>query len=60
VLAELDRYLPERFVLTDDARAAMPITATLPLDDPDAALRALAQTSQLSVRHIPRVAYVMR
>jgi ferric-dicitrate binding protein FerR (iron transport regulator) len=38
----------------------MPITATLPLDDPDAALRALAQTSQLSLRHIPRIAYVMR
>jgi transmembrane sensor len=60
VLAELDRYLPERIVLADDTHAAMPITATLPLDDPDAALRALAQTSQLSVRHIPRVAYVMR
>jgi len=60
VLAELDRYLPERIVLADDSRAAMPITATLPLDDPAAALRALAQTSQLSLRHIPRVAYVMR
>ncbi len=60
VLAELDRYLPERIVLTDNSRAAMPITATLPLDDPAAALRALAQTSQLSLRHIPRVAYVMR
>ncbi|HSX62404.1 MAG TPA: FecR domain-containing protein [Tahibacter sp.] len=60
VLAELDRYLPERIVLADDAHAAMPITATLPLDDPAAALRALAQTSQLSLRHIPRVAYVMR
>lgn len=60
VLAELDRYLPERIVLADDSHAAMPITATLPLDDPAAALRALAQTSQLSLRHIPRVAYVMR
>lgn len=60
VLAELDRYLPERIVLADDTHAAMPITATLPLDDPAAALRALAQTSQLSLRHIPRVAYVMR
>lgn len=60
VLAELDRYLPERIVLADDSRAAMPITATLPLDDPAAALRALAQTSQLSLRHIPRVAYVMQ
>lgn len=60
VLAELDRYLPERIVLADDTHAATPITATLPLDDPAAALRALAQTSQLSLRHIPRVAYVMR
>lgn len=60
VLAELDRYLPERIVLADDAQAAMPITATLPLDDPAAALRALAQTTQLSLRHIPRVAYIMR
>lgn len=60
VLAELDRYLPERIVLADDSHAAMPITATLPLDDPAAALRALAQTSQLSLRHIPRVAYVMQ
>ncbi|WP_257388864.1 FecR family protein [Tahibacter caeni] len=60
VLAELDRYLPERVILADEAHAAMPITATLPLDDPAAALRALAQTSQLSLRHIPRIAYVMR
>jgi len=60
VLAELDRYLPERIILADETHAAMPITATLPLDDPDAALRALAQTSQLSLRHIPRIAYVMR
>lgn len=60
VLAELDRYLPERIVLADDAQANLPITATLPLDDPAAALRALAQTSQLSLRHIPRVAYIMR
>ncbi|MBL8299274.1 MAG: FecR domain-containing protein [Rhodanobacteraceae bacterium] len=60
VLAELDRYLPERIVLTDSARANLPITATLPLDNPAAALHTLAQTSQLSVRHIPRVAYIMR
>lgn len=60
VLAELDRYLPERVVLSDRSRADLPITATLPLDDPAAALRALAQSSQLSLRHIPRVAYIMR
>jgi len=60
VLAELDRYLPERIILADETHAAMPITATLPLDDPAAALRALAQTSQLNLRHIPRIAYVMR
>jgi transmembrane sensor len=60
VLAELDRYLPERIVLANDAQANLPITATLPLDDPAAALRALAQTSQLNLRHIPRVAYIMR
>lgn len=60
VLAELDRYLPERIVLLDAAHAQMPITATLPLADPDAALRVLAQTSQLSLRHVPRVAYVVQ
>lgn len=60
VLAELDRYLPERVLLADASSADLPITATLPLDDPAAALRALAQTSQLTLRHIPRVAYVMR
>ncbi|MDC8011183.1 FecR family protein [Tahibacter soli] len=60
VLAELDRYLPERIVLLDTAHAQMPITATLPLADPDAALRVLAQTSQLSLRHLPRVAYVVQ
>ncbi len=60
VLAELDRYLPERIVLLDEAHAQMPITATLPLSDPDAALRVLAQTSQLTLRHVPRVAYVVQ
>lgn len=60
VLAQLDRYLPERVVLSNAARGDMPITATLPLDDPQAALRVVAQTSQLSLRHIPRVAYILR
>lgn len=60
VLAELDRYLPERVVLLDAEHARMPITATLPLADPDAALRVLAQTSQLTLRHVPRVAYVVQ
>lgn len=60
VLAELDRYLPERVVLSNDSQADMPITATLPLDDPQAALRVVAQTSQLNLRHIPRVAYILR
>ena len=60
VLAKLDRYLPERVVLSNDVRGDMPITATLPLDDPQAALRVVAQTSQLNLRHIPRVAYILR
>ena len=60
VLAELDRYVPERVVLLDAERAQMPITATLPLADPDAALRVLAQTSQLTLRRVPRVAYVVQ
>jgi len=60
VLAELDRYLPERVVLLDASHAQLPITATLPLSDPDAALRVLAQTSQLTLRRVPGVAYVVQ
>lgn len=60
VLAELDRYLPERIILSNDAQANRLITASLPLDDPAAALHVLAQTAQLKLRHLPRVAYIMR
>lgn len=60
VLGELDRYLPERIVLLDSAHARMPITATLPLTDPDAALRVLVQTSNLTLRRLPGVAYVIQ
>jgi transmembrane sensor len=60
VVAEIARYLPERVVFHATKHAATPITATFPLDQPDAALRAVARTNGLAVRHIPGLLYVVQ
>ncbi|HET7064109.1 MAG TPA: FecR domain-containing protein, partial [Rudaea sp.] len=60
VVAEIARYLPEHVVVRATKHAATPITATFPVDQPDAALRALATTNGLTVRHIAGVLYLVQ
>ncbi|HSE11127.1 MAG TPA: FecR domain-containing protein [Rudaea sp.] len=60
VVAEIARYLPEHVVVRATKHAATPITATFPVDQPDAALRAVARTNGLAVRHIPGVLYLVQ
>jgi transmembrane sensor len=52
-LARLDRYLPQRVVLLDDARAAEPVSAVFPLADAALAVDALARSHGLRVRRLP-------
>lgn len=60
VLRELDRYLPERIVLRAPAAATAPVTATFPIDQPAAALDAIARAQQLEVRHVPGMVYIVQ
>ena len=60
VIAEIARYLPEHVVVRATKHAATPITATFPVDQPEAALRAVARTNGLAVRHIPGVLYLVQ
>ncbi|MCE3003737.1 MAG: FecR domain-containing protein [Xanthomonadaceae bacterium] len=52
-LARLDRYLPQRVVLLDDARATEPVSAVFPLADAALAVDALARSHGLRVRRLP-------
>jgi len=61
VVAEIARYLPEHVAFRAGARAGgTPVTATFPLEHPDAALRSLATTHGLAVRHVPNLLYVIQ
>ena len=60
VVAEIARYLPEHVVFRATSRADMPVTATFPLDHPDAALRAVAASHELTLRHVPNLLYVIQ
>ena len=60
VVAEIARYLPEHVVFRANAHASSPITATFPIDHPDAALRAVAKASGLTLRHVPGLLYVIQ
>lgn len=60
VVAEIARYLPEHVVVRATKHVAAPITATFPVDQPEAALRAVARTNGLAVRHIPGVLYLVQ
>jgi transmembrane sensor len=51
--ARLDRYLPQRVVLLDEAHAADPVSAVFPLADAALALDALARSHELRVRRLP-------
>jgi transmembrane sensor len=51
--ARLDRYLPQRVLLLDDARAGDPVSAVFPLADAALAVDALARSHDLRVRRLP-------
>jgi len=60
VVAEIARYLPEHVVFRASTHANVPVTATFPIDKPDAALLALAKTHGLTLRHLPNLLYVVQ
>lgn len=60
VIADIARYLPEHVVFRATAHASTPVTATFPIDHPDAALLALAKTNGLTVRHVSNLLYVIQ
>jgi transmembrane sensor len=60
VVDEIARYLPEHVVFRASSHAATPVTATFPLDHPEAALRAVATTHGLTLRHMPNLLYVVQ
>lgn len=60
VVAELARYLPEHVVFRATNHATTPVTATFPIEHPEAALQAIAKTNGLSIRHVPNVLYVVQ
>ena len=49
----LDRYLPQRVLLLDAARANAPVSAVFPLADAALAIDALARSHALRVRRLP-------
>ena len=57
VVAEIGRYLPEHVSFRATGHADTPVTATFPIDRPDAALGAVAKTNGLTLRHVPNVLY---
>jgi transmembrane sensor len=59
-VAEIARYLPERVVFRAAKHAAAPITATFPVDQPDAALLAVARTNGLTIRHAQGLLYLVQ
>jgi transmembrane sensor len=61
VVAEIARYLPEHVTFRASRQAAItPVTATFPLDHPDAALTAVAATNGLTIRHVSNLLYVVQ
>jgi len=60
-VAEIARYLPEHVTLrVSEHAAATSITATFPIDKPEAALLAVARTNGLTVKHVPNLLYVVQ
>ena len=52
VVAEIGRYRPGRIVITSEKLADWVVSGSLPLDDPDAALRSLQATVGFSMTSI--------
>ncbi|MNN67488.1 hypothetical protein D3C81_1831250 [compost metagenome] len=53
MLAELERYLPERVLLTDDALRQHKVSGVFDLDDPDALLKTLERLQPVTVARLP-------
>ncbi|MCY1435382.1 Protein FecR [compost metagenome] len=53
VLAELERYLPESILLTDDALRAHKVSGVFDLDDPAALLKTLERLQPVTVTRLP-------
>jgi len=59
VVVEIARYLPEHVTFRAAKHAATPVTATFPIDTPEAALLSVAKTSGLTLRRVPDLLYVI-
>lgn len=60
VVAEIARYVPEHVVFRAGKHADTPVTATFPIDHPEAALLAVAATNGLAIRHVTNLVYVVQ
>jgi transmembrane sensor len=61
VVAEIARYVPEHVVFRASKQAAAtPVTATFPIEHPEAALVAVARTHGLALRHVSNLLYVIQ
>lgn len=61
VVAEIARYVPEHVMFRASTRAAAtPVTATFPIEHPEAALAAVAKTNGLTLRHVSSLLYVVQ
>ncbi len=58
-LSDLERYVPERIVLTDRSHAGDLVSGIFSVHEAEAAIEALAQTQNLTVRRIPGVMIVI-
>lgn len=58
VLGELERYLPGKLYLTDDALRALLVSGVFELDDPQGMLDTLAQTQPVQVTRLPLLTLV--
>ena len=59
-VAEIARYIPEHVAFRAARHASTPVTATFPLDDPQAALAAVVRSNGLALRHVPRMLYALQ
>jgi transmembrane sensor len=60
VVAEIARYVPEHVMFRASKTAADTlVTATFPMDHPEAALLAIAKTNALAIQHVPNLLYVV-
>jgi len=61
VVAEIARYVPEHVTFRASSHAAATlVTATFPIDHPEAALTAVARTNGLAIQHVSNLLYVIQ